>query len=138
MLNDITIMGRLTHDPELRKAGETSVCSFSIACDRDFKNADKERETDFIDVVAWRALAETVAKYFTKGRTAVVRGRLQIRDWTDRDGNKRRSAEIVAENVYFGDSKPKEKSAETAPPVSDGVLPDDFVPPFDPDGNLPF
>lgn len=105
MLNHITIMGRLTRDPELRRtAGGTAVTSFSLAVDRDFKNQDGEKETDFIDVVAWRSTAEYVAKYFTKGRMAVVDGRLQIRDWTDNDGNKRRSAEVVAENVYFGDS----------------------------------
>lgn len=80
MLNNITVMGRLTRDPELRTAGETQVCSFSVACDRDYKNASGEKETDFIDVVAWRATAEFVSKYFTKGRMAVVDGRLQIRD----------------------------------------------------------
>lgn len=106
MLNHITIMGRLTRDPELRRtAGGTAVTSFSLAVDRDYKGQDGEKETDFIDVVAWRSTAEYVAKYYTKGRMAVVDGRLQIRDWTDNDGNKRRSAEVVAENVYFGDSK---------------------------------
>ena len=105
MLNKIVIMGRLTKDPELRKAGDTPVCSFSIACDRDFKNKSGEKETDFFDVVVWRKKAEVVAKYFAKGRMAVVSGRLQIRPWEDKDGNKRRSAEVVADNVYFGDSK---------------------------------
>lgn len=105
MLNHITIMGRLTRDPELRRtAGGTAVTSFSLAVDRDYKNQDGEKETDFIDVVAWRATAEYVAKYYTKGRMAVVDGRLQIREWTANDGSKRRSAEVVAENVYFGDS----------------------------------
>lgn len=106
MLNHITIMGRLTHDPELRRTQNgVAVTSFSIACDRDFVQKGEEKQTDFIDIVAWRSTAEFVQKYFTKGRTAVVSGRLQIRDWTDREGNKRRSAEVVADNVYFGDSK---------------------------------
>lgn len=106
MLNRIFLMGRLTRDPELRSTGSgTAVTSFSIAVDRDFKGQGGEKETDFIDVVAWRSTAEFVSKYFTKGRMAVVEGRLQIRDWQDRDGNKRRSAEVVADNVYFGDSK---------------------------------
>ena len=106
MLNRIIIMGRLTRDPELRRTQSgTAVTSFSLAVDRDFKSQSGEKETDFIDVVAWRSTAEFVAKYFTKGRMAVVEGRLQIRDWTDKDGGKRRSAEVVADNVYFGDSK---------------------------------
>ena len=106
MLNKIFLMGRLTRDPELRRtASGTAVTSFSLAVDRDFKSQSGEKETDFIDVVAWRNTAEFVSKYFTKGRMAVVEGRLQIRDWTDRDGGKRRSAEVVADNVYFGDSR---------------------------------
>ena len=106
MLNKIIVMGRLTRDPELRRTQSgLAVTSFSVAVDRDFKSQSGERETDFIDVVAWRQTAEFVSKFFTKGRMAVVEGRLQMRDWTDRDGNKRRSAEIVADNVYFGDSK---------------------------------
>ena len=106
MLNKIFVMGRLTHDPELRRTGSgTPVCSFSIACDRDFKSQSGEKETDFFDVVAWRATGEFVSKYFTKGRMAIVEGRLQIRDWKDKDGNNRRSAEVVADNIYFGDSK---------------------------------
>jgi len=106
MLNRIVLMGRLTRDPELRRTQSgTAVTSFSIACDRDFKSQSGEKETDFIDVVAWRNTAEFVSKYFAKGRMAVVEGRLQIRDWTDREGGKRRSAEVVADNVYFGDSK---------------------------------
>ena len=106
MLNKIILMGRLTRDPELRRTQSgTAVTSFSIACDRDFKSQSGEKETDFIDVVAWRNTAEFVSKYFAKGRMAVVEGRLQIRDWTDREGGKRRSAEVVADNVYFGDSK---------------------------------
>lgn len=106
MLNHIVLMGRLTRDPELRRTGSgVAVASFSLAVDRDFAAANGERETDFIDIVAWRNTAEFVSKYFTKGRMAVVSGRLQIRPWTDKEGNKRRSAEVVADNVYFGDSK---------------------------------
>ena len=107
MLNKIFIMGRLTRDPELRRTQTgTPVASFSLAVDRDFKDKSTgERTTDFIDVVAWRQTGEFVSRYFTKGRMAVVEGRLQIRDWTDKDGNKRRSAEVVADQVYFGDSK---------------------------------
>lgn len=107
MLNQITLMGRLTRDPELRYTQSgTPVASFSIAVDRDFSSRDGgERQTDFIDIVAWRQTAEFVSKYFAKGRMAVVSGRLQIRDWQDKDGNKRRSAEVVAENVYFGEAK---------------------------------
>ena len=106
MLNHITIMGRLTRDPELRRTGSgIAVASFTLAVDRDFSPKDGgERETDFIDCVAWRQTGEFVSKYFTKGRMAVVSGRLQIRNWNDKDGNKRRSAEVVADNVYFGDS----------------------------------
>ena len=107
MLNHIVIMGRLTRDPELRRTGSgIAVASFSLAVDRDFSPKDGgERETDFIDCVAWRQTGEFVSKYFTKGRMAVVSGRLQIRSWTDKEGNKRRTAEVVADNVYFGDSK---------------------------------
>ena len=118
MLNKIIIMGRLTRDPELRRTGSgTAVTSFSLAVDRDFKSQSGEKETDFIDVVAWRSTAEFVSKYFTKGRMAVVEGRLQIRDWTDRDGGKRRSAEVVADNVYFGDSKRDSAGDYGAPPA---------------------
>ena len=106
MLNKIFIMGRLTRDPELRRTQNgTAVAGFALAVDRDFKNADGTKETDFIEVVAWRSSAEFVSKYFTKGRMAIVEGRLQIRDWTDKNGNKRRNADVVANNVYFGDSK---------------------------------
>ena len=107
MLNHITIMGRLTRDPELRRTGSgTAVASFTVAVDRDFSGRDGgERETDFIDCVAWRNTGEFVSKYFTKGSMIVVSGRLQIRGWTDKDGNKRRTAEVVADNVYFGESK---------------------------------
>ena len=107
MLNHITIMGRLTRDPELRRtASGVAVASFTVAVDRDFgKNENGEKETDFIDCVAWRQTGEFVSKYFTKGSMIVVSGRLQIRNWNDKDGNKRRSAEVVADNVYFGESK---------------------------------
>ena len=107
MLNHIVIMGRLTRDPELRRTGSgIAVASFSLAVDRDFAPKDGgERECDFIDCVAWRQTGEFVSKYFSKGRMAVVSGRLQIRSWTDKEGNKRRTAEVVADNVYFGDSK---------------------------------
>jgi single-strand DNA-binding protein len=107
MLNRIILMGRLTRDPELRHTqSNIPVASFTLACDRDFKSRDTgEKQTDFIDIVAWRQTGEFVSKYFTKGRMAVVEGRLQMRDWTDKEGNKRRSAEVVADNIYFGDSK---------------------------------
>ena len=106
MLNHITIMGRLTRDPELRKTGSgISVANFTVAVDRDFGGQDGKKETDFIDCVAWRATADFVSKYFPKGKMAVVSGRLQIRSYTDKDGNKRKAAEVVADNVYFGESK---------------------------------
>ena len=107
MLNHITIMGRLVRDPELRRTGSgVAVASFTVAVDRDFGGRDGgEKETDFIDCVAWRQTGEFVSKYFTKGRMIVVSGRLQIRSWTDKDGNKRRTAEVVADNCYFVDSK---------------------------------
>lgn len=117
MLNHIVLMGRLTRDPELRRTGSgVAVATFSIAVDRDFANSTTgERETDFIDIVAWRNTAEFVSKYFTKGRMAVVSGRLQIRSWTDKEGNKRRSAEVIADNVYFGDSKREGGDSYSAP-----------------------
>ncbi len=108
MLNHIVLMGRLTRDPELRRTGTgIPVATFTLAVDRDFSSNREtgEKETDFIDIVVWRNTAEFVSKYFAKGRMAVVSGRLQIRNWNDKDGNKRRSAEVVADNVYFGDSK---------------------------------
>ena len=151
MLNKIIIMGRLTRDPELRRTGTgTAVTSFSLAVDRDFKSQSGEKETDFIDVVAWRSTAEFVSKYFTKGRMAIVEGRLQIRDWTDRDGGKRRSAEVVADNVYFGDSKRDAGSEYGAPapsysaPMGGGYSPapsgghSDFAEIGEEDGELPF
>ena len=106
MLNKIVIQGRLTKDPELRRTQSgTAVASATVAVDRDFKNQDGSRDTDFIPIVAWKGTGEMLAKYFSKGRMILVEGRLQLRDWTDNDGNKRRTAEIVANSVYFGDSK---------------------------------
>ena len=117
MLNHIVLMGRLTRDPELRYTqSQIPVASFSLAVDRDFGGRDGgERQTDFIDIVAWRSTAEFVSKYFTKGSMAVVSGRLQIRDWTDREGGKRRSAEVVADNVYFGESKRRDGGDTSRP-----------------------
>ena len=122
MLNKIILMGRLCADPELRRTGSgTAVTSFSLACDRDFKSQSGEKETDFIEVVAWKNTAEFVSKYFSKGRMAVVEGRLQIRDWTDKAGNKRKTAEVVADNVYFADSKQsQEKNFENLAGRMDG------------------
>ena len=159
MLNRIILMGRLTRDPELRHTQTgTAVASFSLAVDRDFKDKSTgEKSTDFIDIVAWRSTAEFVSRYFTKGRMAVVEGRLQLRDWTDRDGNKRRTAEVVAENVYFGDSKRDAEAGGYAPAPAYGgysapVAPaapapgayaaptggDQFADLSDDDGELPF
>lgn len=131
MLNKIILMGRLTRDPELRRTGTgTAVTSFSLAVDRDFKSQSGEKETDFIDIVAWRSTAEFVSKYFTKGRMAVVEGRLQLRDWTDRDGNKRRTAEVIADNVYFGDSKrDAEAGGYAAPSGGFGAPAGGYAPP---------
>ena len=138
MLNHITIMGRLTRDPELRRTGSgIAVASFTVAVDRDFASRESgERETDFIDCVAWRQTGEFVSKYFTKGRMAVVSGRLQIRNWNDKEGNKRRTAEVVADNVYFGDSKREESApalaTDTPAPASQFSMLDDD------DAQLPF
>ena len=152
MLNHIVMMGRLTRDPELRhtQAG-TAVASFTLAVDRDFKDKETgERKTDFIDCVAWRSTGEFVDKYFAKGRMAVVEGRLQLRDWTDKEGNKRRSAEVLVSSVYFGDSKPKEVDSAggkaKAGKDDDFQLPGDFgagsggdfADLADDDGDLPF
>lgn len=153
MLNHIVLMGRLTRDPELRRTGTgIAVASFSIAVDRDFGSKETgEKETDFIDIVAWRNTAEFVSKYFTKGRMAVVSGRLQIRNWNDKDGNKRRSAEVVADNVYFGDSKRDSESGSnyaagssySAPAAPSYAAPasapaSDFAMLEDDDAQLPF
>ncbi len=127
MLNHIVLMGRLTRDPELRYTqSQLPVATFSLACERDFGGRDgSEKQTDFIDIVAWRSTAEFVSKYFTKGAMAVVSGRLQLRDWTDKEGNKRRSAEVVADNVYFGESKRSREESGSAPRTSDSYRSND-------------
>lgn len=139
MLNKIIMMGRLVRDPELRHTQSgTAVASFTLAVDRDFKDkATGERAVDFIDCTAWRGTAEFVSRYLTKGRMAVVDGRLQIRRWEDKDGNKRYSPEVVAESVYFADSKrdPLDKLAEDAEPVAPAG---DFAELSEDDGELPF
>ena len=160
MLNHIVLMGRLTRDPELRRTGSgVAVASFTLAVDRDYAAQGAEKETDFVDIVAWRGTAEFVSKYFAKGRMAVVSGRLQIRNWQDKEGNKRRSAEVVADNVYFGDSKrdnadggsfnqsqgyaqsfnqvPQQQSAYQAP-QNVSAAPSDFSMLSDDDPDLPF
>lgn len=140
-LNKIFLQGRLTRDPELRRTGSgTAVTSFSLACDRDFKSQSGDKETDFIEVVAWKNTAEFVSKYFSKGRMAVVDGRLQIRDWTDKDGGKRRSAEVIAENVYFADSKRSESNDNQKENFNalSGRVSDDFAPISEEDGEIPF
>ena len=150
MLNHITIMGRFVRDPELRRTGSgIAVASFTLAVDRDFKaSSGGEKEVDFIDCVAWRQAGEFVSKYFTRGRMAVVSGKLQIRSWTDKDGNKRRTAEVVTDNVYFADSKTENASSGTqqSAPVSYGTpaysAPNnpasDFAMLEDDDAQLPF
>ena len=149
MLNHITLMGRLTRDPELRYTqSQTPVASFSLAVDRDYGSRDGgEKQTDFIDCVAWRQTAEFVNKYFSKGSMAVVSGRLQIRDWTDREGGKRRSAEVVVDNIYFGESKRRdgETRSDSRPAYSnsyESVSPSMGASAFselsDDDGELPF
>ena len=120
MLNHITIMGRMTRDPELRRTGSgIAVASFTLAVDRDRRNESGERKTDFIDCNAWRNTGEFVSKYFSKGSMAIVSGRLQIRNWTDKEGNKRRNAEVVADSVYFGDSK-KSSEGHSSPQIQNG------------------
>jgi len=139
MLNHIVIMGRLTRDPELRYTqSQIPVVSFTLAVDRDFSGRDGgERQTDFIDCVAWRNTAEFVQKFFTKGSMAVVSGRLQIRDWTDREGGKRRSAEIIADNIYFGETKrSREEGGAPYAPKGGGASYDSF-PTFDGGSNTP-
>ena len=162
MLNHITIMGRMTRDPELRRTGSgIAVANFTLAVDRDYNPKDgAEKEVDFIDCIAWRGGAEFVAKYFSKGQMAVVSGKLRIRNWTDKDGNKRRSAEVEAESVYFGDSKKSDQGNSTyqgnygAPQASQnpyaetealiakytaqGAQHSDFAMLEDDDANLPF
>ena len=155
MLNHITIMGRLVRDPEMRKTGSgISVANFTLAVDRDFSGKDGgEKETDFIDCVAWRNTADFISKYFSKGKMAVVSGRLQIRSWTDKDGNKRKSAEVQADNVYFGESKNSSGGIQGGSVSNDfptaeqylqqnygvSVVPtNDYALLDDDDGNLPF
>lgn len=146
MLNHIVIMGRLTREPELRRtASGVAVASFTLAVERDMKSKEGEKETDFIDCVAWRNTAEFVSKYFSKGRMAVVSGRLQIRGWTDKEGNKRRTAEVVADNVYFADSKKEDSGgssyAEEETSIPHGGYPAtayDFAPLDGDDSQLPF
>ena len=149
MLNHITIMGRLTRDPELRYTqSQTPVATFAVACDRDFgKDESGNKQTDFIDCVAWRNTAEFVNKYVTKGSLVVVSGRLQLRDWTDKDGNKRRSAEVVADNVYFAESKRSSgessysapaRSAQPAPMSEQSQSGNGWSSIDDGDGELPF
>lgn len=141
MLNQITLMGRLTRDPELRRTQSgTAVASFSLAVDRDYSGKDSsEKETDFIDCVAWRNTAEFVSKYFSKGRMAVVAGRLQIRPWTDKNGNKRRSAEVIVDSAYFGDSKRDGNAAGNAYSTPTYVAPtSNFEVIEDDDAQLPF
>lgn len=149
MLNHITLMGRLTTDPELRRtATGTAVASFSIACERDFASSGTEKETDFINIVAWRNTAEFVSKYFSKGRMAIISGRLQMRSFTDKNGNKRVAAEVVAESIYFGDSKRDGAAAPSNGQAPSGVaqpameqqygLVDGFTEIMEDDGLLPF
>ena len=150
MLNHIVLMGRLTRDPELRRTNSVvAVATFTLAVDRDFASSTTgEKETDFIDIVAWRSTAEFVSKFFTKGSMAVVSGRLQIRDWTDREGNKRRNAEVVADNVYFGEAKRRDENGAgnyRSAPAADSYRSFDDAPAAsafselsDTDGELPF
>lgn len=140
MLNHIDIMGRLVRDPELRRTGSGIACvSFTLAVDRDFGSKDNgEKETDFIDCVAWRSTAEFVEKYFTKGRMAVVSGRLQLRKWTDKEGNKRTAAEVVADNVYFGDSKNSNQQNSQSPATASDYSANGFDMLEGEDNALPF
>ena len=153
MLNKIFLQGRLVADPEMRHTPSgVAVTSLRLAVDRDFKDRETgEKKADFINVVAWRATAEFVSRYFTKGRMAVVEGRLQIRDWTDKDGGKRRSAEVVADNVYFGDSKrdggdnsgynpgyAPAPASHSAAPSNFSASGSDFAEIGEDDGELPF
>ena len=137
MLNHIDIMGRLTKAPELRYTqSQKPVASFTLAVDRDYTPHGEEKQTDFVNCVAWNGTADFVSKFFTKGSMAIVLGRLQMRDWTDRDGNKRTSAEVVAERVYFGEAKQRENTAPAATSTPDGTS--RFQELNDTDGELPF
>ena len=160
MLNHIVLMGRLTRDPEIRHTqADVPVASFTLAVDRDYsQRGTNERQTDFIDIVAWRSTAEFVGKYFTKGQLVAVSGRLQIRDWTDNNGGKRRNAEVVADNVYFAESRrdkpqgqqqqysqpsygyapPSYEEQPQYPEYNSPVSGSDFAELDDDDGDLPF
>lgn len=134
MLNKIFLQGRLVADPELRHTQQgTPVASFRIAVDRDYKNQSGNREADFINIVAWRGTGEFVSRYFTKGRMAIVEGRLQVREYTDKDGNRRHATEVVANNIYFGDSRKDERTTnDSAKPA------EEFAELAEDDGELPF
>lgn len=144
MLNNITLQGRLTSNPELRRTGSgIAVTSFTLAVEDDFKDKDGNRKTIFVDCIAWRGLGEMVEKYFSKGSMAFVNGKLDIRSWTDKDGNKRRSAEVIAENVYFGESKKSDSyigsySTNASANNSSSAPAQDFAPIEDDDAQLPF
>lgn len=134
MLNEVVLMGRVVRDPELRYTqSQTPVASFSLACERDRKNQNGEKETDFIDCSAWRHTAEFISKYMPKGTLIVVKGRLQIRSFTDKNGNKRTAPEIVVDNAYFAESKRKSDPDERAPMPTDADAPPEFeeTPPHD-------
>lgn len=159
MLNHIVLMGRLTRDPEVRHTTSgLPVASFTLAVDRDFAQKGAEKQTDFINIVAWRNTAEFVGKYFTKGQLVAVSGRLQVRDWTDKDGGRRTTSEVVADNVYFAESK-RDRSQQSQSygqqpygysspaqsydnqpysPYSSPVSGSDFAELDDDDGDLPF
>ena len=132
MLNHIVLMGRLTRDPELRRTGSgTAVASFTIAVDRDFSGKDSgEKETDFINIVAWRQTGEFVSKYFTKGRMIVVSGRLQVRKWQNENGENRYSTEVVADSCYFGDSKKESSGGENSGSSYGGGYGQNYNPPY--------
>lgn len=142
MLNHITIMGRLTRDPELRRTQSgVSVCSMTVAVDRDFKSQSGEKQTDFIDVVAWRQTGEFVSNYFQKGSMIIVEGSLQSRKWQDKQGQPRTSWEVIANNVYFGESKRSSDNSSFAP----APAAEDYAAPaaggfaeIEDDGDLPF
>ena len=149
MLNKVVVMGRLTKEPEMRYAGSnnTPVVSFSLACERDYKGSDGEKQTDFFECVAWRGTAEFISKYFSKGRMMVADGRLQYRKWEDKDGNKRSTVEVLVENAYFGDSKKEtaervadvpERPVQKVESRPDAGVSVKFEEDFDSDGELPF
>lgn len=139
MLNRVVIQGRMAFDPELKRTNSgTAVCSFRLAVDRDFKASDGGRDTDWINCVAWRQTAEFLCRYFSKGKMILVEGRLQSRDWTDKNGNKRTSWDVVADRVYFGDSKPSEGSNSIQGDIQDGTESQEGFSELGDDGDLPF